>query len=86
MATNKSTIKALHQLSTLLSRVILTLRKGRNPRSIQVDKIEAGTRLLQKHLKAQRAQGGRYPKDTYRYDKVTKKLQRKRGGQVVSSV
>jgi hypothetical protein len=86
MATNKSTLGALDSFSRQLSQIISVLRRGLNLHNSKLDELAAWNRLLREHLRAQRAQKGKFATDRYRYNQSTKEIERLRGGQVVSSI
>ncbi len=86
MATNIPMIEALENYAKDLLQLFSQLRAGRIPPSSQLDQLDAWTRLLQQHVKAQKKQGGQYPHDIYSYDPGSKRIERYRGGQVVSTI
>ena len=86
MATNKSTVRALGNFRNIIDNVLSGLRSGSVISPTQLDKLEAYNRLLKKHLAAQRKQDGQFPKDVYIYNPKTKKLVRRRHGNLSSEV
>jgi len=85
MATNIPMLAALDNYAKGLSKLFTILRKGVIPPASQIDEDEAWTRLLRQHIKAQKRQGGQFPNDNYRYNRVSKKIERCRDGKVVST-
>lgn len=86
MATNIPMIEALEKYASDILQLLGHLRSGHMPTALRLDELEAWTRLLQQHLRAQKKLGGQYPNDTYSYNPKSKEIERRRGNKVVSTI